>query len=59
MRELETSLQQFGEFVLNAQLVKEHAAPYCVRWVRRLRTRPASDEPLSTAGPAGHPRAPT
>ena len=29
MRELGTSLQQFGEFVLKAQLVKEKAAPYC------------------------------
>ena len=38
MRELETSLQQFGEFVLKAQLVKEKAAPYCVRWVRRWAT---------------------
>ena len=47
MRELETSLQQFGEFVLKAQLVKEKAAPYCVRWVRRFLTRPASDEPLA------------
>lgn len=28
MRELETSLQQFGEFVLKAQLMKESAAPY-------------------------------
>ena len=27
LRELETSLQQFGEFVLKAQLVKEKAAP--------------------------------
>ena len=36
MRELETSLQQFGEFVLKAQLVKEKVAPYCVRWVRRF-----------------------
>ena len=26
MRELEASLQQFGEFVLKAQLVKEKAA---------------------------------
>ena len=32
MRELETSLRQFGEFVLKAQLVKEKAARY-VRWV--------------------------
>ena len=47
MRELETSLQQFGEFVLKAQLVKDKAAPYCVRWVRRFLTRPASDEPLA------------
>ena len=47
MRELEASLQQFGEFVLKAQLVRERAAPYCVRWVRRFLTRPASDEPLA------------
>jgi hypothetical protein len=46
MRELEASLQQFGEFLLKAQLVKEQAAPYCVRWVRRFLTRPTSDEPL-------------
>ena len=46
MRELETLLQQFGEFLLKAQLVKEEAAPYCVRWVRRFLTRAASDEPL-------------
>ena len=47
MRELEASLQQFGEFILKAQLVKEKAAPYCVRWVRQFLTRPASDEPLA------------
>ena len=47
MRELETSLQQFGEFLLKAQLVKEQAAPHCVRWVRRFLMRPASNEPLS------------
>jgi hypothetical protein len=47
MRELEASLQQFGESLLKAQLVKEKAAPYCVRWVRRFLTRPASDEPLA------------
>jgi integron integrase len=47
MRELEASLQQFGEFLLKAQLVKEKAAPYCVRWVRRFLSRPASDEPLA------------
>jgi hypothetical protein len=47
MRELEASLQQFGEFILTARLVKEKAAPYYVRWVRRFLTRPASDEPLA------------
>jgi integron integrase len=45
MRELETSLQQFGEFLLKARLVQEQAAPHCVRWVRRFLTRPASNEP--------------
>ena len=47
MRELETSLQQFGEFILKAQLVREKAAPYCVRWVRRFLTRQALDGPLA------------
>jgi hypothetical protein len=47
MRELEASLQQFDEFLLKARLPKEKAAPYCVRWVRRFLTRPASDEPLA------------
>lgn len=47
MRELEAAVQQFGEFLLEARLVKEAAAPYCVRWVRRFLTRPASDEPLA------------
>lgn len=47
MRELEATLQQFGEFLLKAQLVKDKAAPHCVRWVRRFLARPASDEPLA------------
>ena len=47
MRELEASLQQFGEFLLKARLVREKAAPYCVRWVRRFLTRPASDESVA------------
>jgi integron integrase len=47
MRELETSLQQFGEFLLRARLVKEKAAPHCVRWLRRFLMRPTSDEPLA------------
>jgi integron integrase len=47
MRELETSLQQFGEFLLKGRLVKEKAAPHCVRWVRRFLARPAANEPLA------------
>ena len=47
MKELETSLQQFGEFILKAQLVNEKAAPYCVRWVRRFMARQAIDGPLA------------
>lgn len=47
MRELESSLQQFGEFLLKAQLARPAAAPYLVRWVRRFLSRPASDEPLA------------
>jgi hypothetical protein len=46
MRELEATLQQFGEFLLKQRLVKEKAAPFCVRWVRRFLTRPASTDPL-------------
>jgi hypothetical protein len=47
MRELESSLQEFGEFLLRAQLVRPTAAPHFVRWVRRFLSRPASDEPLT------------
>lgn len=47
MRELESSLQQFGEFLLKAQLVRSSAAPYFVRCVRRFLSRPASDAPLA------------
>lgn len=47
MRELESSLQQFGEFLLKAQLARPTAAPYLVRWVRRFLARPASDTPLA------------
>jgi integron integrase len=46
MREQEPSLQEYGEFLLKARLVKEKAAPYCVRWVRAFLARPASPEPL-------------
>jgi len=46
VRELEASLQQFGEYLLKAQMVRPNAAPYFVRWVRRFLGRPASNEPL-------------
>ncbi len=51
MRELETSLQQFSEFLLKARLVEERAAPCCVRRVRRFLTRPASNDPPRGSGP--------
>jgi site-specific recombinase XerD len=47
MREMETSLQQFGEFVLRARLVREGAAPHFVRWVRQFLARSASDGSLA------------
>ena len=47
MREIEASLQRFGEFLLKEQLVRERASPYVVRWVRRFLARHASDEPLA------------
>lgn len=47
MGEIEASLQQLGEFLLKARLVREKAAPYCVRWVRRFLPRPASDEAVA------------
>lgn len=46
VRDLESSLQQFGEFLLRRQLVREKTAPYCVSWVRRFLMRPAVNEPL-------------
>ena len=46
LRQLEASLQQFGEFLLRGRLVRENAAPHCVRWVRRFLMREVSDEPL-------------
>jgi integron integrase len=47
MRELEPVLQQFGEFLLKAHLVRPNAAPFVVRWVRRFLSRPATDESLA------------
>lgn len=47
MRDLESSLQQFAEFLLKARFVNESAAPYCVRHVRQFLTRPATDDALA------------
>jgi integron integrase len=47
MRELDSTLQQFGEFLLRAKLVTPRAAPYCVRWVRTFLNRPATDAPIA------------
>jgi len=47
MRETETALQQFAEFLLRARLARPNAAPYLVRWVRRFLARPAADMPLA------------
>ena len=46
MRDFEGSLQRFGEFLLRARMVREQAAPHCVRWVRRFLARDATDESL-------------
>jgi integron integrase len=46
MRELESSLQQFAEFLLKARFVHETAAPHCVRRVRQFLTRPATEGAL-------------
>ena len=47
IRQVEESLQRFGELLLRRQLVREKAAPHCVWWVRRFLMREASDEPLA------------
>jgi integron integrase len=47
MRELESSLQQFGEFLLAGKLVREKSAPHIVRWVRRFLAAPAASESLA------------
>ena len=47
MRETESSLQQFGEFLLKRQLVRQSAAPYFVRWARQFLARQASDEAVA------------
>lgn len=47
MRDFESTLQQFGEFLLKAKLVRERSAPYFVRYVRQFLARPAADAPLT------------
>jgi integron integrase len=41
MRETESTLQQFGEFLLKRELVRQSTAPYFVRWVRQFLAREA------------------
>jgi hypothetical protein len=48
MRERESSLQPFAEFLLKSGFVRETAAPYCVRHVRRFLSRPATNAALGT-----------
>jgi len=50
MRELESSLQEFGEFLLKARLARPAAAPYFVRWVRRFLSHAAQQQEVP------HPR---
>jgi hypothetical protein len=47
MRNLGASLQEFGEFLLKAKLVREKSAPHVVRWVRRFLSAPASHGALA------------
>ncbi len=47
MRELEASLQEFGEFLLKQRLVQPRAAPFIVRWVRQFMAQPAEPGVLS------------
>ncbi len=47
MRDTESTLQQYGEFLLKTQMVQPRAAPYFVRWVRQFLNRPAANQPLA------------
>ena len=51
MRELESSLQQFAEFLLKGQLMCPKATPFAVRWVWSFLQRPAQDLPPRRPGP--------
>jgi hypothetical protein len=46
MRDVESSIEAFGEFLLRGQLVGQNAAPYFVRWLRRFLSREATSEAL-------------
>lgn len=47
LRELEPSLQQFGEVLWKAHLVRRKSAPLVVRRVRRFLSGPATDESVA------------
>ena len=47
MRDLESTLQEFGEYLLKSKLVREKSAPFIVRWVRRFLSEPATEPPLA------------
>ena len=44
MDSTELQLSRFAEFLLHRQLVREKAAPYMVRWVRRFLSNPPVNE---------------
>jgi integrase len=46
VRELESSLLHFADFLLKANLANQKAAPYFVRWVRQFLSRPATTDPI-------------
>lgn len=46
-REVESSLQAFGEFLLRGRLVQDKHARYYVAWVRQFLGRPVSDGSLA------------
>lgn len=47
MRELETTLQRFADFLLKSHLTSQKSAPYLVRWVRRFLERPATTDNIT------------
>jgi len=47
VRETESSLQQFAEFLLKQRLVQPKSAPFIVRWVRQFLAHPSEPGTLS------------